>query len=62
MVPKCKMPENIPLHGQGLNCETKVCELVDRVKKKGLSLNWPTELRPTKKTPPNFPSHLLENV
>jgi hypothetical protein len=56
------MPENIPLHGQGLNCETKVCELVDRVKKKGLSLNWPTELRPTKKTPPNFPSHLLENV
>jgi hypothetical protein len=28
-----------------------------------LSLNWPTKLRPTKKTPPSsFPNHLLESV
>jgi hypothetical protein len=63
MVPKCKMLKNIPLHGKGLNYETKVCELVDHVKEKGLSLNWPTKLRPTKKTPPSsFPNHLLESV
>jgi hypothetical protein len=39
MVPKHKLPVNIILHSQGLNCETNVCELEDHVEEKGWSLN-----------------------
>jgi hypothetical protein len=34
MVPKCKLLDNIPLHGQRLNCGTCVCELEDHVREK----------------------------
>jgi hypothetical protein len=39
MSPKHELLETIPLHGQGLNCRTNVCELEDHVKEKGLSSN-----------------------
>jgi hypothetical protein len=48
-VPKHKLSESIPLHGQGLNCRANVCELEDHVGEKRWSLNWPTKLRPIKK-------------
>jgi hypothetical protein len=31
MAPKHKLPENIPLHNQGLNYKANVCELEDHV-------------------------------
>jgi hypothetical protein len=34
MVPKCKLPKNIPLHIQGLNCGTNICELEDLLRKR----------------------------
>jgi hypothetical protein len=39
MVPKHKLLETIPLHGQGLNYRTNVSELEDHVGEKGLSSN-----------------------
>jgi hypothetical protein len=35
MMPKCKLPESIPLHAQGLNYKTSDCELEDHVGEKG---------------------------
>ncbi len=49
MVPKCELPESIPLHTQRLNCGTNIYELEDHVKEMGLSSNWPTKLGPAKK-------------
>jgi hypothetical protein len=34
MVPKRKLPESIPLHNQGLNFRTNICELEDHVGEK----------------------------
>jgi len=51
MVPKHKLPENVFLHAQRLNCGVGVCELEDHVGEKGLSLNWSTKLGLAKKTP-----------
>jgi hypothetical protein len=63
MVPKHKLLENIPLHDQGLNCGTGICELEDHVGEKGLNSNWPTKLGLAKKTfPTSFPNCLLENI
>jgi len=39
MVPKCKLPESIPLHAQGLNCGVGVCELEDHVGEEELNSN-----------------------
>jgi hypothetical protein len=49
MVPRYKLIENIPLHGQRLNYGSNVCELEDHVGEKGWSSNWLTKLGPTKK-------------
>jgi hypothetical protein len=49
MVPKRELLENIPLHGQGLNCRANIYELEDHVGEKGLCLNWLTKIRPQKK-------------
>ncbi len=49
-MPKCELPKSIPLRAQGSNYEANVCELEDHVGEKGLSLNWPKKIRPTKKT------------
>jgi hypothetical protein len=63
MVPKHKLPESIPWHGQGLNYRTNFCELKDHVGEKGWSLNWLIKLGLAKKTPlASFFNHLLENV
>jgi hypothetical protein len=63
MVPKHKLPENIPLHDQRLNCKTCICELEDHVGEKGLNSNWPTKLGLAKKTvPTSFLSCLLESA
>jgi len=63
MVQNHKLPKSIPLHNQGLNYETNVCELENHVQEKGLNSNWSTKLGPTKKTPTSsFLSHLLESV
>jgi hypothetical protein len=63
MVPKCELPKSIPLHAQGLNCETNFCELEDHVGEKGLSLDWSTKLGFVKKTHfASFPSPPLESV
>jgi hypothetical protein len=35
MVPKHKLFESIPLHDQGINCGTNVCELEDHVREEG---------------------------
>jgi hypothetical protein len=39
MVPKCELPENIPLHTQGVNCKASICELENHVGEKILNLN-----------------------
>jgi len=39
MVPKWKLPENIPRHNQGLNYKANICGLEDHVREKGLSSN-----------------------
>jgi hypothetical protein len=63
MAPKHKLPKNIPLQNQGLNCGVNVCELENHVGEKGWSSNWPTKLGLAKKTRfANFSSHLLESV
>ncbi len=49
MVPKCELPESIPLHGQGLDCGANVHELEDHVGEKGWSLNLPTKVGSIKK-------------
>jgi hypothetical protein len=49
VVPKRELFESIPLHSQGLNCGTWVCELEDHVGEKGWNSNWPTKLGPAKK-------------
>ncbi len=63
MVPKHKLPKNIPLHPRKLNCGTYICELEDHVGEKGLNLKWPSNFGPTKKTLlASFPCRLLEKV
>jgi hypothetical protein len=62
MVPKCELLESIPLHGQGFNYETCICELEDHVGEMGLNLNWLTKLGTVKETLlVSFPSHLLKS-
>jgi hypothetical protein len=63
MVRKCKLPKSIPLHTQGLNFKTCVCESKDHVGEKGLNLNWSIKLGLAKKNPlTSFLSHLLKNT
>jgi hypothetical protein len=52
MVPKHELFESIPLHGQGLNYITNICELEDHVGEKGWSLNWLTKFGLAKKNSP----------
>jgi len=49
MVPKCELPESIPLHGQRLNYLINVSELEDHVGERGWNSNWPTKLGLAKK-------------
>jgi len=62
MVPKRELRESIPLHIQGLNYGTSVCELEDHVGEKGLNSNWLTKLQSTKKNLASFPGRLLKNI
>jgi hypothetical protein len=63
MVPKCELPESIPLHYQRLNFGVGICELEDHVGQKGLNSNWSTKLGLAKKTPPtSFPICMLEST
>jgi hypothetical protein len=63
MVPKHKLPESIPLHGQGLNCGTNVCELEDSCWGKGMEFELADKAWAHKKTPPtSFPNCLLEST
>jgi hypothetical protein len=60
MVPKQKLFKNIPLHAQGLNCKTCICELEYHVGEKGL-LKSPKP-SPQKKNHLAITNHLLKNV
>ncbi len=62
-MPKCELPESIPLHAQRLNCKADVYELEDHVEEKGLNLNWLTKFGLTKKNIlASFPSCPLESA
>jgi hypothetical protein len=63
MVPKCELPEIFPLHAQGLNYKTNICELEDHIGEKGLISNWSTKFGHVKKTfPTSLFGRLLKNV